>query len=763
MTEQAPRILRRRRWRLADWPLIVKFGIAPALALGLLLVMAVIQVSALHSVRDDTQHIVAVDMRDSARLADIAARFERNDADLYRLLNMEAARPGKADIAMQSAEIQAALIGIRRDLNAFRKTANGRANRTEIDSVLHDIDEYSQAVTVVTSMLGIDFASAVSMLESFHTYARQVTTTLNKIAQSGIAESNRRAAMVNAHVAATTNIFSTIALLAVPGIAIATLLVGLATVRSIREIANATTRLAAADYELDIAGLARKDELGAVVTALETFRTQAIETQRLQKLEGESRALQLAKTAAESANMAKSAFLANMSHELRTPLNAILGYAQLLTRDAALSERQGSAARTIHQSGTHLLTLITDILDLSKIEAGKLELYPAAIDLRGFLKGVADIIRVRTDEKALSFVCDTPSDLPGFVLADEKRLRQVLLNLLGNAVKFTDHGQVSLHVRMLSQTESGARICLEVHDTGVGISSDQLKSIFQPFEQVGEIERRGGGTGLGLSISRRLVELMGSKIRVESTPRQGSCFSFDLDMPLAASEPSPLPAVAAVSGYRGLRRSILIVDDMPENRAMLADTLGPLGFEIREAANGLEALEQATASPPDLVLMDIRMPVMDGLEATRRIREVAALTSVPIIAVSAGVAAEEQARSLAAGANGFVTKPVEQEDLLRVISRQLSLDWIEVQSELPAPVILDTLTEVALPQAEIEILHTLAMAGDMREIRVRADHLITLDEGCRPFAEKLQRLARAYQSQAILNLIEQNLDRKQVA
>src|SRR5258706_2353762 len=461
--------------RLADWPLIVKFGIAPALALCLLLVMTVIAVSTLRHVRSDTQEIVSVDMRDAANLADIAARFERADADLYRLLNMEAATPGTVDVPVRTREIESALARVRRDLEAFRNTNNGRSNRSRIDAALRDVDKYSQATNVVTSMLSIDFASAVTMLGSFHEYARHVTSNLNLVARSGIAETNRQAEAVSAGVADTTAIFSVMALLAVPGIALATLLVGLGTVRSIRDIADATTRLAAADYDLDIGGLARKDELGAVVTALETFRIQALEARRLQKLERENRVLQLAKTAAESANQAKSAFLANMSHELRTPLNAILGYAQLLRRDASLNERQGSAVRTIHQSGAHLLTLITDILDLSKIEAGKLELYPVAIDLRGFLNGIADIIRVRTEEKALTFVCDAAADLPRFVLADEKRLRQVLLNLLGNAVKVTDHGQVGLHVTIVSRTGAGARINLAVRGHRAGVFSHQLE------------------------------------------------------------------------------------------------------------------------------------------------------------------------------------------------------------------------------------------------------------------------------------------------
>jgi len=305
----------RRLGRLSDWPLIVKFGVAPALALVLLLVMAVIDVSVLNSVRDATHHIVTVDMRDAARLADIATRFERVNADLNRLLNSEAASPGEMNIDNRAGAIQRALAEVKRDLTAFRTSELGHENLARLDTARADVEQYSQAVGVVTAMLDIDFASAVSMLGRFHKYAEHVTTNLNHIARSGSASSSRRAAAVNADVATTTAFFSAIALLAVPCITLATFFVGLATVRSIREIADATTRLAAADYDLDIGSLNRKDELGAVVRALEIFRTQAIETMRLQTLEEASRGLQIAKTAAESANQAKSIFLANMSGE----------------------------------------------------------------------------------------------------------------------------------------------------------------------------------------------------------------------------------------------------------------------------------------------------------------------------------------------------------------------------------------------------------------------------------------------------------------
>ncbi|UUL84221.1 ATP-binding protein [Sphingomonas qomolangmaensis] len=725
--------------------------------------MGVIEVAALNSVRDDTQRIVAVDMRNSAQLADIAARFERADANLYRLLNMEATNPGENSIEARADEIRAAVAGVRRDLEAFRKTEAGVEHRARIATALREVDEYAQAVDVVTSMLGVDFASAAAMLEPFREHADKVTSNINLVASSVIAASNRRAEAVGAHVATTTMIFSVLALLVVPAIALVTWIVGRATVRSIRQIANATTRLAAADYDLDIAALGRKDELGAVVVALETFRRQAIETKRLAEIEENSRWLQLAKTAAESASAAKSAFLANMSHELRTPLNAVLGYAQLLRRDSSLNERQGSAVRTIHQSGMHLLTLITDILDLSKIEAGKFDLDPVAFNLPTALRDVGDIIRVRSEEKALAFVSEIPSALPAYVLADQKRLRQVLLNLIGNAVKFTDSGQVGLHVIVEEQTETEARIRFEVRDSGVGIAPQQLDAIFHPFEQVGEIERRGGGTGLGLSISRKLVELMGGTIQVQSALGVGSCFSFALTMPLARGQAAETAPRIAVKGFRGPPRSVLVVDDIPENRAMLSDGLRGLGFEVREAANGQEALDRVSAAVPDLVLMDVRMPVMDGLEATRRLRVIAGLAALPVIAVSAGVSVEERTRSLDAGANAFLTKPVDFDELVSTITLHLPIDWVIEERDQPGDADAeggDGMTLEAIPpQAEMEALHRLALAGDMRGLRAQAERL---GDDYRAFADRLQTLARAYQSSAILNLIERNMDRKQV-
>jgi PAS domain S-box-containing protein len=463
-----------------------------------------------------------------------------------------------------------------------------------------------------------------------------------------------------------------------------------------------------------------------------------------------------AQDAAERANRAKSDFLASMSHELRTPLNGILGYAQILLRDSTLGERQVAGLRVIQQSGEQLLTLINDVLDFAKIEAGRLELSLTDIPLAKFLRIITEIISVKAEQKGLIFICDTAPDLPGGIRADEKRLRQALLNLLANAVKFTDRGQVSLRVRFLPPT----RLRFEVQDTGIGISEDQLESIFHPFEQGGDAQRRLGGSGLGLAISQRFVRLMGGDIQVESRIGQGSTFWFELELPVVQAEMAAPPAAGVVIGYQGPRKKVLIVDDVVENRAVVVNMLGQIGFEMTEAASGREGLEKAQDLQPDLILMDIVMPEMGGLEATRRLRQLPAQKDVPIIAVSASTSGGDQESSVAAGMSAFQPKPIDFGLLLAQIASLLKLSWTyklppaipSQEHEVPGPLL-------APPAQEMEILHRLAREGNMRDIVQRAAHLAELDERYRPFAEQLRLLAKGYQSKAILSLVERHLGR----
>jgi len=382
----------------------------------------------------------------------------------------------------------------------------------------------------------------------------------------------------------------------------------------------------------------------------------------------------------------RSEFLAQMSHELRTPLNGILGFAQILSREKSLTPRQMRGLKVIQESGRHLLSLIEDILDMARIDAAKVELDPAEFDLSLFLHAVCEIVRVKAEEKGLLFSYREQGRLPAAVRADEKRLRQVLLNLLSNAIKFTDTGEVTLRVQAPAATapaghdadsgEPTAHLRFEVQDSGIGMDEAQLARLFQPFEQVGDAPRREGGTGLGLAISRQLARLMGGDVNVQSRPGEGSIFSFEIELPIAQPQDAKGPGGGTPIGYEGPSQRVLVVDDVPENRLMLIDALSPLGIEVLEAGDGKEGLEMAASAQPDLVILDAMMPVMDGFEATRRLRQLPALAHVPIIGTSASPTHDVEARFHSAGADVFLGKPIDQKALFDAFGTLMGLKWI---------------------------------------------------------------------------------------
>jgi PAS domain S-box-containing protein len=530
------------------------------------------------------------------------------------------------------------------------------------------------------------------------------------------------------------------------------------------------TRKGRRHYMITIAPIQATEVTTVALTALDvTELKQAEQAMRDANQQLESRvsertaAMQEARDEAQRANAAKSEFLSRMSHELRTPLNGILGFAEILQRDKPSNERQARGLRIIRESGQHLLTLINDILDLARIDAAKLELLPVVIDLPSFLATVADMVRVPAEHKDLLFSLERSDDLPCTVTVDEMRLRQVLLNLLSNAIKFTDRGGVTLRVHPVpsdplfaAANSATRRVRFEVQDSGIGMTPEQLGRIFEPFEQVSDSKRRQGGTGLGLAISRQLVRLMGGDVQVRSDPGVGSLFWFELDMPCSEDEIVALKPRPAPIAYEGPRKKVLVVDDIALNRAFVVESLGALGFDVSEAVSGEDALERTRAAAPDLIVMDIMLPGIDGLETTRRIRGSAELAQVPVIATSASSAAEVASASAEAGADIFIPKPVAQQRLLAETGRLLGLRWIYPGPSAPVqPVLEHTAGDgIGLPREELEVLYRLARIGNMRQIGERANHLQQLDPRHAPIAERLRKLASACQSQAILKLVE---------
>ena len=472
-----------------------------------------------------------------------------------------------------------------------------------------------------------------------------------------------------------------------------------------------------------------------------------------------------------AANQAKTLFLANMSHELRTPLNGIIGYSQILLKEPDLGPKNHERLRIVAGSGEHLLKMINEVLDFSKIEAGKIELRPAPFHLPQLLADLTATLRPRAEAKGLALRFDLPPGLPALVLGDAQKLRQVLENLLGNAIKFTATGSVTLSVSVsesragsptrppsptptpsdsqLSALNSQLQVAFAITDTGPGIGPADQARLFQPFQQAVDARPPEPGTGLGLAISQRYVALMGGALTLASTIGQGSTFSFTIPLdPLAATATPPTPALA-ITGYTGPRRRVLIVDDIAVNRSLLLELLTPLGFETASAASGHETLALVPKFAPHAILLDLRLPDIDGLELTRRLRALPRASDLKIIVMSASVLSFNRDDAFAAGCDDFLPKPFREADLVAQLALHLGLTLTHTENSASyAAISRPRISNSTLNIADLAALLPAAQRGEIAKLRqLLAALRVTHPDD--PALAELSALAAAYQMETL--------------